>query len=394
MQKNKILALRMTAIITGMLAVIGGCHSPDLSLLQKDINGIASRWVPDPREGICRVTVTRGMGGSVILTGETMVEEAKTEMLGLATTYGLVPVDSIRLLPDTSGGNGGWGLVTLSVANIRKQPEHEAEMVSQAVMGTPVRVMKVENGWLWIQTPDNYLGWTEEASVVLMDETAHERWQRANRIMYTDNTGWISSLTGNEVVTDIVAGSILEITAENAGTYEVILPDGRMGAIPHPQALGFQGWKSDVSPSGLEVCQTAFSVTGIPYLWGGASPKAADCSGFVQSVYFRNGIILRRDASLQLHQGQEVDIAQWKSALREGDLLFFGTNRGTLHATHVAIYIGRGEFIHASGRVMVNSLDSTRSNFDPGRMKTLIAARRLLGTSEKTVQTIAEHPWY
>jgi cell wall-associated NlpC family hydrolase len=80
--------------------------------------------------------------------------------------------------------------------------------------------------------------------------------------------------------------------------------------------------------------------------------------------------------------------------LREGDLLFFGTNRGTLHATHVAIYIGKGEFIHASGRVMVNSLDSTRSNFDPGRMRTLIAARRLLGTSEIKAQTIAEHPWY
>ena len=394
MLQNKILTQYLAVIVAGMLCLITGCDSSQLSLLQKDINNIARRWVPDQREGICNVRVTRGRGGSVILTGETMIGEAKREMLTLAETYGIIMVDSIRMLPDTSEGNRGWGLITLSVANIRKQPEHEAEMTSQAVMGTPVRVLKIDNGWLWIQTPDNYLGWTEEASVDLMDDAALLKWQRSDRIMYTDNTGWISDKTGKEVVSDIVAGSVLETTARTEMDYEIELPDGRKGVIPKEQAVDFKIWKSAIQPTGLAVCKTAVSVAGIPYLWGGTSPKAADCSGFVQSVYFRNGICLRRDASLQLHQGQEIDITHWDITFREGDLLFFGSNRETHHATHVAIYLGNSEFIHASGRVMVSSLDTARSNFDLGRKETLIAARRIINTTGNKVLTIAEHPWY
>ena len=394
MQKMPGHTTRLGGMITGLLLLLTGCDSSQLSSLQKDINHIASHWAPDRREGICNVAVARGRGGSVILTGETMDVEAKTEIINLAKTCGIPIVDSIRILPDTSGGNGGWGLITLSVANIRKQPEHEAEMTSQAVLGTPVRVLKIKNGWLLIQTPDHYLGYTEEASVERMNEAALSKWRQSERIIYTDNTGWIYTKTGNEVVGDIVAGSVLETTAETASFYEIVLPDGRTGVIPRTQAVGFKEWKSSVNPTGLSVCQTAASVSGIPYLWGGASPKAADCSGFVQSVYFRNGIILRRDASLQLHQGQEIDIVHWERTFREGDLLFFGSKQGTLHATHVAIYLGNSEFIHASGRVMVSSLDANRSNFDVGRKETLVAARRILNTTGNKVLTVAEHPWY
>jgi hypothetical protein len=65
-----------------------------------------------------------------------------------------------------------------------KLPEHEAEMTSQAVMGTPVRVLKM-NGWCG-SSPDSYLGWTEEASLDLMDEAALLKWRRSDR-SYTDN---------------------------------------------------------------------------------------------------------------------------------------------------------------------------------------------------------------
>jgi hypothetical protein len=165
-------------------------------------------------------------------------------------------------------------------------------------------------------------------------------------------------------VSDIVAGSVLETTQIRKPFTKLYCPTAEMALFRKNRLLILE-WKSAIQPTGLAVCKTAVSVEGIPYLWGGASPKAADCSGFVQSVYFRNGICLRRDASLQFHQGQEIDIAHWDSTLREGDLLFFGSNREKLQATHVAIYLGNSEFIHASGRVMVSSLDA-RSNFDRG----------------------------
>ncbi len=103
---------------------------------------------------------------------------------------------------------------------------------------------------------------------------------------------------------------------------------------------------------------------GIPYLWGGSSPKGADCSGFVQSVFFRNGLILQRDASLQALHGLNVDISDGYDRLKKGDLLFFGSLVNNLpHVTHVAIYLGNKEYINSSGRVMINSLDSTRCEF-------------------------------
>ena len=53
------------------------------------------------------------------------------------------------------------------------------------------------------------------------------------------------------------------------------------------------------------ICKVARTFLGLPYLWGGSSAKAVDCSGFVQSVYFMNGLILPRDASLQALHGTD-----------------------------------------------------------------------------------------
>ena len=87
-------------------------------------------------------------------------------------------------------------------------------------------------------------------------------------------------------------------------------------------------------------------------MWGGSSVKGVDCSGFVQSVFFRNGLILARDASLQALHGSPVDITAGFGNLRRGDLLFFGSKEnGIAHVTHVAIYLGNSDYINSSGRV-------------------------------------------
>jgi cell wall-associated NlpC family hydrolase len=135
---------------------------------------------------------------------------------------------------------------------------------------------------------------------------------------------------------------------------------------------------------------------GLPYLWGGASIKGVDCSGFVQSVFFRNGIILQRDASLQALHGTSVDITAGFDRLKKGDLLFFGSkNNGTLHVTHVAIYIGNKEYINSSGRVMVNSFDSTQANYSSFKYKSLLSAKRIIGVLEdQGIVSVKNHQWY
>ena len=93
--------------------------------------------------------------------------------------------------------------------------------------------------------------------------------------------------------------------------------------------------------AGIRAVQIANHLTGIPYRWGGASPRAGfDCSGLVQYVYGKVGIHLPHYAAGQYGHGRRVP----RGALKAGDLVFFSG------LGHVGIYAGGGKFIHAPRR--------------------------------------------
>lgn len=88
---------------------------------------------------------------------------------------------------------------------------------------------------------------------------------------------------------------------------------------------------------------TAQSYLGTPYRFGGNRASATDCSGFVQMVFRQHGIALPHITRRQAHYGTFVDK---DDALEPGDLVFFQTYRKG--PSHVGIYLGDGQFIHAS----------------------------------------------
>jgi hypothetical protein len=95
-----------------------------------------------------------------------------------------------------------------------------------------------------------------------------------------------------------------------------------------------------------DLVHTARRFIGTPYQWGGASPKKGfDCSGLTQTVYRLNGLELPRNAFSQFHAGTPVS----RESLQKGDLVFFATGRSR-RVTHVGVYAGQGQFIHAPGR--------------------------------------------
>ena len=107
---------------------------------------------------------------------------------------------------------------------------------------------------------------------------------------------------------------------------------------------------------GQYLAKTALSYRGAPYRWGGRSPRSGfDCSGLVQTVYAKWGIVLPRAARAQYQQGKAVA----KADLQAGDLVFFkNTYRHGL--SHVGVYIGDGFFVHAATQrkgVMMSRLD-------------------------------------
>jgi AmmeMemoRadiSam system protein B len=295
-------------------------------------------------------------------------------------------------------GSESMGLVTISVTNIRKQPSHVAELVSQAILGTPVMILAAKDNWFKIQTPDTYSGWIEQSSVQTVNKQEMERWKKATKEIYMENTGWIyvSASEKSEIVGDIVGSSILEKTGESNGYISVVLPDGRKGFIDKQKVMDFDTWKKTNYCSEENLCRVAKTFMGIPYLWGGTSAKGVDCSGFVQSVFLRNGVILQRDASLQALHGIPVDISDGFTRLKKGDLLFFGTEKnGSPHVTHVALYLGNNDYINSSGRVMINSLDPGKKSYNGTRIKTLLEAKRIIGAVNNTgIVAVSKHSWY
>src|SRR5699024_3547975 len=108
-------------------------------------------------------------------------------------------------------------------------------------------------------------------------------------------------------VTDLVAGSILKLEGRAGGFYEVAYPDGRTGYIASDEAQPLDEWARSTEASQASLVQTAKTMMGAPYLWGGTSTKSIDCSGFTKTIYLMNGQVIPRDTSQQVNAGVLVD---------------------------------------------------------------------------------------
>lgn len=379
-----------------ILTSVTGCRQPVTDLFTNELDSVRMKWVPDPREGIFDVNLNK-KGRAIIIKGETDNPEAKSEIISFLRNTGITFVDSLKLIPDTALIKLQWGLVNVSVCNLRSESEYSAELVSQSLMGTPVRILKREGGWYLIQTPDKYLGWVDSDAIAAKSINELNVWKLSRRIFYTGKTGEIfENPRQDKVISDIVAGCILTVTGERDGLYEVTLPDGRRGFAPEGKCIILEDLTADKYLNPQNLLSVAESFMGIPYLWGGTSSKGFDCSGFIKTVYYLNGLILSRDASQQFRNGTWVNKSAWPDSLEKGDLLFFGSVRnGVPKATHVAMYMGNSEFIHASGMVRINSLDSARSNFSRYRRNSFLGIRRIIGAGTgEGITKMLEHKWY
>lgn len=108
------------------------------------------------------------------------------------------------------------------------------------------------------------------------------------------------------------------------------------------------------SKQGREIIETAKNYIGVPYVFGGTTPKGFDCSGFLQYVFKQNGFVVPRLADEQYLLGKSAKVSQ----LEAGDLVFFTTY--TSGASHCGFYVGDRNFLHASSSrgIRIDSLDS------------------------------------
>jgi cell wall-associated NlpC family hydrolase len=236
-------------------------------------------------------------------------------------------------------------VVTRPAASMYSAPDRGAGVVSQAIYGVNVEVIERRSGWLRIRTADQYTGWTPAASLRLLrpGEPPYAAARAATVANLFANVYREPDVTRREPVATLPFEARLEVASEPEADgrrwIEVRLADGGRGWIQRGDVT-FEQARLDVAG----ITSLARRFQGLPYLWGGVTTFGYDCSGFTQMLFRQRGVVIPRDAGPQMRWDGFVPVA--RERLEPGDLVFFGSPPEKI--THTGMYLGAGEFIHAT----------------------------------------------
>jgi gamma-D-glutamyl-L-lysine dipeptidyl-peptidase len=254
--------------------------------------------------------------------------------------------------PQALAAEPAAAVVTSAVENMFRRSSADADVVSQAILGTNVRLVQKERNaagedWYEVETPDTYRGWII-ASALRVLGPGDRPYASAGKVFVVSsllaNTYREDSATRHKPVKVAPISAVLEVVGEKDERWlEVRLPCGTNAWIQRGEGdIREAPWTWPRRPV-EEIVALSRRFIGLTYTWGGTSPYGFDCSGFVQLVHKMSGIALLRDARLQFVQPELDTVA--KGEERAGDLVYFG--RAADRITHVGLMIDGEHFINA-----------------------------------------------
>lgn len=251
--------------------------------------------------------------------------------------------DEVLRLPDEDLGEQAFALVRNAVAPVYREPRLAGGFVSQYVLGHRLDLLQRRAPWWRVRGEDGYVGWVHQGYLRRCDREAALAWERGEEgEAFVSLSGTLLDEADRPVA---VAPWGARLVREAGDRFR--LPDGRSGRMgPGGEAVPADRLVDRFPTRGESILRTARRWTGTPYIWGGVVSSGADCSGFVQSVYWVHGIALPRDSDMQSRVGEQVEPGDDFENLRPGDLLFFAEHRKRI--THVAISTGGPNIIHCS----------------------------------------------
>lgn len=235
-----------------------------------------------------------------------------------------------------------YGISSLSIIPVRKEPSEKSEMVTQVLFGEHFKIREQMVGWSYVILDyDGYEGWIDSKMITPLKPRALRKLEKSQHAISGDIINIIP--VNDEQNLTLVAGSTLPV-------WRPYLKEFSVGRETY-KAGGEIFYGKHSNPRSIAIKQ-ALKYFNAPYLWGGRSPFGIDCSAFVQIIYKMIGIKIPRDASEQVKHGTAFSFVD---EAEPGDLAFFDDAEGNI--VHVGIIWKRNKIIHASGKVRIDNVD-------------------------------------
>lgn len=272
---------------------------------------------------------------------------------------------TVPLIGTASASEIGDGTVNVEALRLRAEPNTSSTILCTVYLGEHVVVLE-KSGEDWYKvsyknvegymfgeyldisaTVETDLGYGRVHDVDSRLNIRADAGTKSRKVGFLDKDAVVKVTGIKDGWYHIVAG---EVSGYVSGDYLVLCeaPEGEVTDSPEGPGKGNEAVANSSTEVGNEATEKIIAYAkeflGVPYVYGASGPDSFDCSGFTQYVYAHFGYELNRSASGQLDNGREVPLSE----IQPGDLVFFIYDGATTRASHVGIYIGNDEFIHAS----------------------------------------------
>jgi cell wall-associated NlpC family hydrolase len=254
--------------------------------------------------------------------------------------------------------------VNTDVVNLRASASTSSKVVKKLSKGQALTLISSSNGWSKVKTSSGVTGWVRNDLISAASSPAVKTsiYPYNGAINVSSVNVRSSASTSAGIVQKLSKGTVVKVTGLSNGWNTVTLSNGKKGWIRSDllsKTSASISRNGDDSSLGTRIVDYAKSFLGTKYVYGANGPSSFDCSGFTSYVYRHFGYSIERTAAGQSGNGVYVS----KSNLQPGDLIMFNAN-GSGHINHVGMYIGNGQFIHAStGAMCVTINDLSKETY-------------------------------